>query len=74
LFKKPSFDLLFERHKTYHHARVLSIVFYIAWHEKVMLKKKFWRGGRVAEGAPLLREYGVYSLIEGSNPSFSAIK
>ena len=31
------------------------------------------RGGRVAEGAPLLREYGVCSLIEGSNPSFSAI-
>jgi hypothetical protein len=31
-----------------------------------------WRGGRVAEGAPLLREYGVYSLIEGSNPSLSA--
>jgi hypothetical protein len=27
----------------------------------------------VAEGAPLLREYGVYSLIEGSNPSLSAI-
>ena len=27
----------------------------------------------MAEGAPLLREYGVYSLIEGSNPSFSAI-
>jgi hypothetical protein len=27
----------------------------------------------VAEGAPLLREYGVCSLIEGSNPSFSAI-
>ena len=29
------------------------------------------RGGRVAEGAPLLREYGV-TLIEGSNPSLSA--
>ena len=27
----------------------------------------------MAEGAPLLREYGVYSLIEGSNPSVSAI-
>ena len=26
----------------------------------------------MAEGAPLLREYGVYSLIEGSNPSLSA--
>ncbi len=25
------------------------------------------------EGAPLLREYGVYSSIEGSNPSLSAI-
>ena len=34
---------------------------------------KNWRAGRVAEGAPLLREYGVYSLIEGSNPSLSAI-
>ncbi len=32
-----------------------------------------WRGGRVAEGAPLLREYLVYSRIEGSNPSLSAI-
>jgi hypothetical protein len=27
---------------------------------------------RVAEGAPLLREYRVKSLIEGSNPSHSA--
>jgi hypothetical protein len=26
----------------------------------------------VAEGAPLLREYRVYSSIEGSNPSLSA--
>jgi hypothetical protein len=25
------------------------------------------------EGAPLLREYGVKSSIEGSNPSLSAI-
>ncbi len=32
-----------------------------------------WRDGRVAEGAPLLREYGVDSSIEGSNPSLSAI-
>src|SRR6056297_1184405 len=30
------------------------------------------RGGRVAEGAPLLREYRVCSPIEGSNPSLSA--
>ena len=30
-----------------------------------------WRDGRVAEGAPLLREYGGNS-IEGSNPSLSA--
>ncbi|MCG8070735.1 MAG: hypothetical protein N0C86_02000, partial [Candidatus Thiodiazotropha taylori] len=30
--------------------------------------------GRAAEGAPLLREYGVNSSIEGSNPSLSAIK
>ncbi len=29
---------------------------------------------RVAEGAPLLREYGVYSLIKGSNPFVSAKK
>ena len=28
----------------------------------------------MAEGAPLLREYGVYSLIEGSNPSLSETK
>ena len=27
----------------------------------------------LAEGAPLLREYGVKSSIEGSNPSLSAI-
>ena len=27
----------------------------------------------MAEGAPLLREYGVNSSIEGSNPSLSAI-
>ena len=32
-----------------------------------------WRGGRVAEGAPLLREYGG-NLIEGSNPSLSDIQ
>ena len=32
-----------------------------------------WRDGRAAEGAPLLREYGVKSSIEGSNPSLSAI-
>ena len=32
-----------------------------------------WIRGRVAEGAPLLREYGVNSSIEGSNPSVSAI-
>ena len=32
------------------------------------------RDGRVDEGAPLLREYRVYSLIEGSNPSLSARK
>lgn len=31
------------------------------------------RLGRVAEGAPLLRVYRVYSSIEGSNPSVSAI-
>ena len=31
-----------------------------------------WRDGRAAEGAPLLREYGVKSSIEGSNPSLSA--
>lgn len=28
----------------------------------------------LAEGAPLLREYGVDSSIEGSNPSLSAIR
>jgi hypothetical protein len=31
------------------------------------------RSGRVAEGAPLLREYTLIG-IEGSNPSFSAIQ
>ncbi len=31
-----------------------------------------WRDGRAAEGAPLLREYGL-TPIEGSNPSLSAI-
>ena len=36
------------------------------------VKNKFWRGGRVAEGAPLLREYRLIP-IEGSNPSLSAI-
>ena len=30
-----------------------------------------WRDGRVVEGAPLLREYRVKNLIEGSNPSLS---
>ena len=32
-----------------------------------------WRGGREAEGAPLLREYAAYTRIGGSNPPFSAI-
>ncbi len=31
-----------------------------------------WRNGREAEGAPLLRAYGV-KLIESSNLSFSAM-
>ena len=30
------------------------------------------RDGRAAEGAPLLREYGRKTSIEGSNPSLSA--
>ena len=34
--------------------------------------KKPRRDARVAEGAPLLREYRVKSSIEGSNPSLSA--
>ncbi len=33
---------------------------------------KHRRDGRAAEGAPLLREYGL-TPIEGSNPSLSAI-
>ncbi len=37
------------------------------------INRNNWRDGREAEGAPLLREYGVYSSIEGSNPSLSAI-
>ena len=39
-------------------------------------RKRFFLYGEMAElaeGAPLLREYGVYSSIEGSNPSLSAI-
>jgi hypothetical protein len=35
-------------------------------------RNKTWRDAREAEGAPLLREYRVKSLIEGSNPSLSA--
>ena len=34
----------------------------------------FRRLAREAEGAPLLREYGVKSSIEGSNPSVSATR
>jgi hypothetical protein len=30
-----------------------------------------WRGGRVAEGAPLLREYARDRIV-GSNPTLSA--
>ena len=26
------------------------------------IKKNIWRGGRAAEGAPLLREYAVYPV------------
>lgn len=37
-----------------------------------MVDSLCWRDGREAEGAPLLREYGVKNLIEGSNPSLSA--
>ena len=36
------------------------------------MRRKIRRDARVAEGAPLLREYRVKSLIEGSNPSLSA--
>ncbi len=36
----------------------------------VMLTQRM--GGRVAEGAPLLREYTVMSRIAGSNPAPSA--
>ncbi len=35
--------------------------------------EKYRRDGRVVEGAPLLREYRLKRLIEGSNPSLSAI-
>ena len=35
-------------------------------------RRVFRRLAREAEGAPLLREYGVKSSIEGSNPSVSA--
>ena len=40
---------------------------------RVSFRPRFWRGGREAEGAPLLREYTAYTRIEGSNPSLSAI-
>ena len=38
----------------------------------LMIGVRNGRDGRVVEGAPLLREYGVKSSIEGSNPSLSA--
>ena len=38
-----------------------------------MLHRDTRRDGREAEGAPLLREYGLKRSIEGSNPSLSAI-
>ena len=38
----------------------------------ICLAGVFRRDGRAAEGAPLLREYGAYHSIEGSNPSLSA--
>src|SRR6185312_11978433 len=37
-----------------------------------LMRRKIRRDAREAEGAPLLREYRVKSLIEGSNPSLSA--
>ncbi len=40
---------------------------------RMMVLSHAWRDGRAAEGAPLLREYGVKNSIEGSNPSLSAI-
>ena len=47
--------------------------FCFEWHGLVAIMPPLWRDGREAEGAPLLREYRVKSLIEGSNPSLSAI-
>ena len=38
-----------------------------------MIKYKYWRGGRVVEGARLEIVYAG-NRIEGSNPSFSATK
>ena len=38
-----------------------------------MIKCKYWRGGRVVEGARLEIVYAG-NCIEGSNPSFSATK
>ena len=44
--------------------------------DRAMVKRysisRLWRDGRVVEGAPLLREYRLKRLIEGSNPSLSA--
>ena len=38
-----------------------------------MIRSLFGEMAELVEGAPLLREYGAKSFIEGSNPSLSAI-
>ena len=41
--------------------------------DRILTVLRYGEMAELAEGAPLLREYGVYSSIEGSNPSLSAI-
>ena len=50
---------------------IISVDFILV-RDKLLRYRFRRRDGRAAEGAPLLREYGVYSSIEGSNPSLSA--
>ncbi len=67
-------------HAMFPHIEQSGIVSYLpSVMSKSPCKLRFWRVqspqravGRVAEGAPLLREYGL-TLIEGSNPSLPAI-
>ncbi len=50
----------------------IAVVYGALFERRRPLGCKFRRDGRVVEGAPLLREYRLKRLIEGSNPSLSA--